>query len=57
MNGITVAGQNMASVYGRWRVGKTFPAEQVFKDKMTFQHAGLSAVERIRWPMGENSTF
>ena len=30
------------AVYGRRRVGKTYLVNQVFKDKMTFHHTGLS---------------
>ena len=30
------------AVYGRRRVGKTYLINQVFKDKITFHHTGLS---------------
>ena len=33
------------AVYGRRRVGKTFLVNEVFKDKITFRHAGLSPIE------------
>ena len=32
-------------VYGRRRVGKTFMINQIFKDKFTFYHTGLSPLE------------
>ena len=35
----------LVAIYGRRRVGKTFLVESVFKDRITFQHAGLSPVE------------
>ena len=33
------------AVYGRRRVGKTFLIKQVFKDRLTFQHTGISPVD------------
>ncbi len=33
------------AVYGRRRVGKTFLVKQVFKDRLTFQHSGVSPVD------------
>ena len=33
------------AVYGRRRVGKTFLIKQVFKDRLTFQHTGVSPVD------------
>ena len=30
------------AIYGRRRVGKTYLINQVFKDKLTFHHTGLS---------------
>ena len=33
------------AVYGRMRVGKTYLVDNVFKNKFTFRHAGLSPVE------------
>ena len=32
------------AVYGRRRVGKTFLIKQTFKERMTFQHTGVSPV-------------
>ncbi len=34
------------AVYGRRRVGKTFLIKQVFKDRITFQHTGVSPVDQ-----------
>ena len=34
------------AVYGRRRVGKTFLVKEVFKDRMTFLHTGLSPYDR-----------
>ena len=36
------------AVYGRRRVGKTFLIKEVFKDRMTFWHTGLSPYDRDR---------
>ncbi|MBQ3656514.1 MAG: AAA family ATPase [Bacteroidales bacterium] len=33
------------AVYGRRRVGKTFLIKQIFKDRLTFQHTGVSPVD------------
>ena len=33
------------AVYGRRRVGKTFLIKQMFKERMTFQHTGVSPVD------------
>ena len=33
------------AIYGRRRVGKTYLVDEVFKDRITFRHAGLSNVE------------
>lgn len=33
------------AVYGRRRVGKTYLVDEVFKDRITFRHAGLSPVD------------
>lgn len=33
------------AIYGRRRVGKTFLVDEVFKDRITFRHAGLSPTE------------
>ena len=33
------------AVYGRRRVGKTFLINEVFKDRITFKHSGLSPIE------------
>ena len=35
----------LVALYGRRRVGKTFLIDQVFEDKITFRHAGLSPIE------------
>ena len=35
----------LVAVYGRRRVGKTYLIDEVFKDKITFRHAGLSPIE------------
>ena len=34
------------ALYGRRRVGKTYLIKQVFKDRLTFQHTGVSPVDR-----------
>ena len=34
------------AVYGRRRVGKTFLIKQALKDKITFQHTGVSPVDQ-----------
>lgn len=33
------------AIYGRRRVGKTYLVDELFKDRITFRHAGLSPVE------------
>ena len=35
----------LVAIYGRRRVGKTFLVDQVFKEKITFRHAGLSPID------------
>lgn len=35
----------LVALYGRRRVGKTFLIDQVFEDKITFRHSGLSPIE------------
>lgn len=35
----------LVAIYGRRRVGKTYLIDEVFKDRITFRHAGLSPVE------------
>ncbi|MBO4395749.1 MAG: AAA family ATPase [Eubacterium sp.] len=35
----------LVAVYGRRRVGKTYLIEQVFKNRFSFRHAGLSPIE------------
>ena len=35
----------LVAVYGRRRVGKTYLVDEVFQDRITFRHAGLSPVE------------
>ena len=32
----------LVAIYGRRRVGKTFLVDEVFADRITFRHAGLS---------------
>lgn len=34
------------AVYGRRRIGKTFLIKQVFKERITFQHTGVSPVDK-----------
>lgn len=34
------------AVYGRRRVGKTFLIKQALKDRITFQHTGVSPVDQ-----------
>ncbi len=36
------------AIYGRRRVGKTFLVKEVFQDKMTFYHSGLSPYDKER---------
>jgi hypothetical protein len=36
----------LAAIYGRRRVGKTYLVEQTFKGRFAFRHAGLSPVEQ-----------
>ena len=36
------------AIYGRRRVGKTFLVKELFQDKMTFYHSGLSPFDRQR---------
>jgi hypothetical protein len=40
------SGSEFVAVYGRRRVGKTFLIKEVFKDRMTFWHTGLSPYDR-----------
>lgn len=40
-------------VYGRRRVGKTFMINQIFKDKFTFCHTGLSVLELEKEQLAE----
>lgn len=35
----------LVALYGRRRVGKTFLIDEVFKDRITFRHAGLSPID------------
>lgn len=37
----------LVAVYGRRRVGKTYLIDNVFADKMTFRHTGLSPLESL----------
>ena len=34
------------AIYGRRRVGKTYLIDEVFTDRFTFRHAGLSPIEK-----------
>ena len=36
------------ALYGRRRVGKTFLVKEMFKDRMTFYHSGLSPYDKVR---------
>lgn len=36
------------AIYGRRRVGKTFLVKEMFQDKMTFYHSGLSPFDKVR---------
>lgn len=36
----------LIAVYGRRRVGKTYLIDELFKDRITFRHSGLSPIER-----------
>ena len=40
----------LVAIYGRRRVGKTYLVDEVFKDRITFRHAGLSPVEMKEHP-------
>lgn len=42
----------LAAVYGRRRVGKTYLIDQTFSGRITFRHAGLSPVEMNEDPKG-----
>lgn len=35
----------LVAIYGRRRIGKTYLVDEVFQDKITFRHAGLSPLE------------
>ena len=35
----------LVAIYGRRRVGKTYLVDEVFHNRITFRHAGLSPVE------------
>ena len=35
----------LIAIYGRRRVGKTYLVNELFKDRITFRHAGLSPIE------------
>lgn len=35
----------LVAIYGRRRVGKTYLVDEVFQNRITFRHAGLSPVE------------
>ncbi len=36
------------AIYGRRRVGKTYLVKELFQDKMTFYHSGLSPYDKER---------
>ncbi len=40
----------LVAIYGRRHVGKTYLVDEVFKDRITFRHAGLSPVEMKEHP-------
>ena len=40
----------LVAIYGRRRVGKTYLVDEVFKDRITFRHAGLSPIEMSNHP-------
>ena len=40
------ANSEFVAIYGRRRVGKTYLVKEVFKDRMTFWHTGLSPYDR-----------
>lgn len=42
----------LAAVYGRRRVGKTYLVDETFKGRITFRHAGLSPLEMSEEPEG-----
>ena len=44
----------LVAIYGRMRVGKTFLVDEVFSDRITFRHAGLSPVEGHQEDAGRN---
>lgn len=44
----------LVAIYGRRRVGKTFLVDEVFSDRITFRHAGLSPVEGHQEDAGRN---
>ena len=35
----------LIALYGRRRVGKTFLIDEVFEDRITFRHSGLSPID------------
>ena len=46
----------LLALYGRRRVGKTFLIDEVFKDRITFRHSGLSPVDgRYKTTSGRRS--
>lgn len=42
----------LVAIYGRRRIGKTYLVDEVFKDRITFRHTGLSPVEAGDRPGG-----
>ncbi len=45
----------LVAVYGRRRVGKTYLINEVFKDKYSFKHTGLSPIEIKEYREGKKS--
>ena len=37
----------LIALYGRRRVGKTFLIDEVFEDRITFRHSGLSPIPEV----------
>lgn len=49
LNNLYCSGKpEFVAIYGRRRVGKTFLIKEMFQDKMTFYHSGLSPYDRER---------
>ena len=45
----------LVAIYGRRRVGKTYLVDQVFKNRITFRHAGISPSEEGEKTVWEGS--